>query len=639
MKALHTIYNTLLHWGLIIPVGVSVVASTHAIPAISPWVVLGLESIIMAVLLLFFSLFEREIRIKLSPVTIVLLGMCISLLLSTTLGSENRLAALIHPTGLFSFLFFLPFFLPHFESTTPSGEIQRKPLPLLMVISIITVLTLCCIIFLRGAFPLPTSTLILLLTASIVLVMPILYSNHKRIVPWAGMVFITLVGSLLISLTFYTPDREGVASFLPTQMVLYGSWNEPLSFLIGSGPDRYTTIYTANKPEILNNTDEWDQRRLLASNVFFHTATTQGILGVATLVVLIFAIGLNPFLTSDGAHPKTFRQKTKLIPWASLMVVWLLLLFPSHFLSWTIAFFAMQQDFQSFQPVIRPLKGLLQPMFIASYLIILTILSLGSIGLLQVLRAETHAQHAQQAVLSGDSATVFRSLQTAIDILPFQTSYYHQLANLNQDIALGLLPALEEQSDSPDWYWQQAISAAKKATELEPHSDTVWKDLAAIYNLLSPETPGVTSWQIAAYHTAVALDPTNSLLLISYGDILDALGNTEAALANYLKAITLKPNSSVGYYRLARMYRQHQDYDKSLISYKHAILALPFDSPEVFFMQQELKSLPNATVSTPLPPRVDPVPQIVSPSPTSMPENGQLMGPEEEGFELPPSLQ
>lgn len=111
---------------------------------------------------------------------------------------------------------------------------------------------------------------------------------------------------------------------------------------------------------------------------------------------------------------------------------------------------------------------------------------------------------------------------------------------------------------------QQAVNEARTAAGLAPRAVAVWENLAVMYENAATLLPEAREWAIKALNEAIALEPTNPVLLTKLGNNLLVAGTVDEAITKYEQAIILKKDYVEAYRALASAYEQAVNIDKAI---------------------------------------------------------------------------
>ena len=117
---------------------------------------------------------------------------------------------------------------------------------------------------------------------------------------------------------------------------------------------------------------------------------------------------------------------------------------------------------------------------------------------------------------------------------------------------------------------EAAIAAYQTAIKLEPNYPEAHNNLGAIL-----QDQGQIEAALAAYQTAIKLEPEYAVAHYNVGAILQEKGETEAALGAYRTAISLEPEYFEAYYNLGAILQGQGETEAALAAYQTAINLKP----------------------------------------------------------------
>ncbi len=131
--------------------------------------------------------------------------------------------------------------------------------------------------------------------------------------------------------------------------------------------------------------------------------------------------------------------------------------------------------------------------------------------------------------------------------------------------ALHLLGVIAFQKGAP----QQAATLFEKAVAVQPENASARGNLGAAL-----ETMGQWEAALDQYERAIALAP-NANTFLNRGNVLGRLRRTDAALASYEQAIALQPAHADAYLNAGNLLREMRQSEKALAFYERGIAAVP----------------------------------------------------------------
>lgn len=170
-----------------------------------------------------------------------------------------------------------------------------------------------------------------------------------------------------------------------------------------------------------------------------------------------------------------------------------------------------------------------------------------------------------------------KKLEKAISLNPYLANYRIVLArNYLTQILSEIQKPLEQQDSSKIQNWvANAISQAKKATEISPTNVAALETLAMIYRDIQLLAAGATDWAIKSFESAIKLEPTNPVLLTELGKLYLATDLSKAK-EYFARARDLKPDYLDALFQEALIYERENDLDTAIRKMEDLITNEPF---------------------------------------------------------------
>ena len=190
--------------------------------------------------------------------------------------------------------------------------------------------------------------------------------------------------------------------------------------------------------------------------------------------------------------------------------------------------------------------------------------------------------NARQAMDAANINTKIENYNRAIQLAPYQDTYYLNVANqymalANQAAVSGADPAQIQNNLS------QAIELGKQGVDISPNRASNNEALALIYENASFYTRGALEWSESFYNRVKELEPTNPTPDLRIALINMARANVETdpderaffineAIKKYDASIAKKNDLAAAYYGKAIAYERLQDIDQAIEQLKQANL-------------------------------------------------------------------
>ncbi len=379
-----------------------------------------------------------------------------------------------------------------------------------------------------------------------------------------GVVTFVLIASGLVVSAFYAlPGKGTEVRLLPIDT----SWSIVLetlkkSSLLGIGPGNFVEAFNRFRPVEFNASSAWNLRYSVSANLYLHTWTVAGLLGIITLAWIVVSV------------IKQLRRRTVRLPHYSLILVLILFaLVPANFML-LIAFYLLLAVFssplgtdvslsfaaRSENAVGTGRRTNLMPGIIA-LLALASMLTLGYYGG-YIYAAEVTYKQALDAAVKNDGRVTYEKLVEAIRLNPFITRYRLDFSRINLALANNIASRkdlTDQDRQTVSQLIQQAIKEGQAAVSLGQNNAVNWENLAGIYQAIIPLAKGADQYTIAAYQQAINLDPVNPLLRLSLGGVYYSLKMYDDAIKSFELAVAAKPDFANAHYNLAIALRDKGD--------------------------------------------------------------------------------
>lgn len=314
--------------------------------------------------------------------------------------------------------------------------------------------------------------------------------------------------------------------------------------LFGTGPETFAYTYYWTRPASHNLTSEWDFLYNKAHNEYLNYLATTGTFGfityvffIATVIIILCKKIFSPPLSKEGQG-------------VDFNIVIL-----------TSFFSILITNFAGFSVVITSLYFFLLFAFIPSEtspkistpknkffffpLIIFFLYSLYKIISFFI------ADLAYSQSLNYYNHQIFSTAESYINVsLSFNSSeaYYYSQAAL-------IAAKLSET--------QKAVNYSSQAITLSPANTNLWKERAQIFSILSVQDPQYFVYSLDALEKCARLAPTDAKVFYLLGKFYDAASESNSAIKNYQKALSLKSNYDYATFALGEIYYQQKNYSEA----------------------------------------------------------------------------
>lgn len=125
---------------------------------------------------------------------------------------------------------------------------------------------------------------------------------------------------------------------------------------------------------------------------------------------------------------------------------------------------------------------------------------------------------------------------------------------------------------------QKAINYSNKAMTLSPANTNLWKERSQIFSILSVQDPQYFVYSLDALEKCARLAPTDAKIFYLLGKFYDAASETDSAIKNYQKALSLKSNYDYAAFALGEIYYQQKNYSEAKKYFETTLQIAPTNS-------------------------------------------------------------
>ncbi len=572
----------------------------------------------------FSMLAGKKINIRLNQFNLPVIIFALSAVLSTVVGSVNKVESLVYGTGLAAIIALT---LVYFLTT---NLIHKKEAVIYPLIASAVTLSLLFIIqflglsqkvfpfeFLKNNFFTPIGAL-LNLPLFLIIILPLIVSRALKpkissIMLWIAAVVVG-AGALLSIVTLIRDVKPPILPFTTAWSIAVDNLRSPKNAIFGVGPGNYTNAFTHSKPIEFNQSPLWNIRFNNSSSFVLQLVSEFGILGLFAFLLIIW----------KAVRQKKEALKSGLFISLSLSFIVYFILpasLPLLFLTFVLLGLYSQQTESTH--VSEP--GSLFPRFLLGASIIMVI------GIywfsLRYAQGEFYFRKSIIALSQNKGVEAYNNQNKAIKFNPLLGNYrtIYSQTNLALAAAITRKGNLSDQDrEDVTTLIQQAIRDAKVAASLNPQKAENWENLAVIYQNLINASQEAGTWAVDSYNQAIRLDPLNPLLRFSLGGVFYSLKNYDEAINQYGAAITLKPDWANAHYNLSYTYRDKGDFQRAFSEMQNTLALVNPNSNDFNKATAELEELRRKlpvpqttkesgspeTLTAPLPSTVDVKPQI-----------------------------
>jgi len=351
--------------------------------------------------------------------------------------------------------------------------------------------------------------------------------------------------------------------------------------LLGSGPNTFGYVYNLYKPSAINQTIFWATTFNAGSSAMATWFGTGGILGIFSLLFLIFAFILTGIrgtsIRSSSRGIMNIASQAIFVAVAFLFVMWFLYVANftvMAFTFWGMGLFLAASLFfiKETTPTQSPpyqggekegVKNVLKEIRIftsppKTFLFSLLIIGL-MVGVIVTIYFEVNRYIAEvyfsKALRTSSGQADYIS---AIKFWPYDERYFQSLAQaifleLNNLLAKKDLPQEEMRAQFQN-ITTDAVAAARQARDLNPQNPLNATLMGNIYENLVPFVADASGFALSSYGAAITLDPKNPANYLALARVEVAKNELDKAVSNLEKAIELKNDYAPARFLLVQIF-------------------------------------------------------------------------------------
>jgi tetratricopeptide (TPR) repeat protein len=358
--------------------------------------------------------------------------------------------------------------------------------------------------------------------------------------------------------------------------------------IFGSGPATFYYDFSKFKTNNFNSSQLWNVRFESASGAIFEFLATFGLLGTIAIVVSALIALSVIFLTLIKS--KEEYNSVLLASFASFTSILLFAVLFSQdsaliILTVLISVFTISLAFAIYPEKLRIM--VLSFRSSAKYALALAAIFLSVSACVVVLftmgiKMYLADVYVKKALLTNNQKEKLAYLERAVELAPYQDSYYLIIANSYMSLANQAANEEKDQSTIGQ-NLSLAIDKGRKAVELSPNKASNNESLALIYENASFYTRGALEWAETLYKKVSELDPRNPVPELRMALINMARANSESedsekeyyineAIRKYDEAIAKKEDLAAAYYGKAIASENLENIDTAIEELKRANL-------------------------------------------------------------------
>lgn len=582
------------------------------------------SSILVLLFFLIKILFQKSIKITVSPITNSLVIFGLVTLASTFFSSNYPVESLLGLGGIYISAMIIAIFG---GSLLPKDATEKFINGMLITSSILVLATLLQMMGFGPAqlvnkilgtslptdmsFNIAGSSFIALqvVVAALVGAIATIISNKKvsKLYAFTLPVLVIGVGIFAWSLLPNKTTSLLLPPFTNSWSVMLDSMKNPKAALIGAGPSSYSNVYAALKPDWVNNSAQWSTVFSQATSFPLTVISTMGILGLFSWLYFVFKfVGLK----------KRSLLSSKPIYYMIASTILLQLLFPANTIMLTIqavaiAFLIANEKHRLPLLQLQTLKfKILNKLEIGNDTIkssdvpLYMTVGLGFVGIAalfyltgRAFGANVVMAQSSKELSQNDVIKAYELQQKAVAMNPYFDVFRRRYSGTNVAIAIALsnkADISDEEKTQVSSLIQQAVREARAATTLDPIESQNWLNLAQIYKNMIGVSADAHDWSVQSYITAIETNPNDPSLRIELAQMFAAQKDYQQAISIMTQAINLKPDLAGSHYNLGlilEMVAQPDAYRDARISYQRALVLLDTNSEEYVLVNKKIEEL------------------------------------------------
>src|SRR3989344_3854037 len=486
---------------------------------------------------LIHSILQKSVRLTLSPLLLPLILLAATAVASTYLAAADTAGAWLGRTSLY--LTLTVFFImastliqtPRQVSNIITGQLEGSSY------------------FTSRSFS-PAGSL-LVLVSYLIITLPLSLTLAFKIRSGPEKLYYFLFSGIILAATIligyqFLPGQ----TFTPTLLPKLAGWSIATdtfksNALLGSGPGSFLQQFSQFKPVSLNFTPFWQVGFTVSANEYLHLMTTLGLAGIAAFLFTI--LGWGKLVKRQPGTRITATQAAVNLATATALILALFIPFTVVTLTTLIGLFSFSvalnktKNLKKVKDVLVTINTLEivdpdQPTAISKdqtnvlpYILAAPIglgLVIAGINLTRAYAAEVAFKQSLDTLAQNQGKATYDLQIAAIAKNPKVDRSRVAYANTN----LALANSIAAQSELTDQdreqvtqLIQQAIRAARTATQLNPQKALNWTNLGNVYRQLVNFADGADQFAVAAYIRAIQLDPANPVLRVQLGGLYYSL--------------------------------------------------------------------------------------------------------------------
>ncbi len=417
---------------------------------------------------------------------------------------------------------------------------------------------------------------------------------------------------MLIGLAITTwsilPGREAAITLPPLSAgwsIALDTLRNPGSALIGQGPESYTNVFRALKPNWINSKEYWQFNFGSASNFPLTSIVTLGILGLASwswltgVAVKQMQKAKSRQLAATWVIAATFALQLLfptnyviLLLQAVAIAVWISMRrddLPTLYLK-ALAIHAQPAD----QSVLKKPDQSNRFGYLITAIILLAGVGYSGYQGYRAFATYNHLYKANLALLSNDAVATYEEQRRSVLLSPQLDTLRRQFALTNLQIAIILsnkADATQEDRAQVVQLVSAALQEARAATVIDAKDTQNWVTLGEVYRNLIGSADQAEQWAVDAYVSAIQTNPSNPLLRIELGKLFMNKKQYQDAIGFFTQAVQLKPDLPTGYFHLGQALVANNQFTEGQNAWQQTLLLLTPETEDYKVVETALGEL------------------------------------------------
>lgn len=315
--------------------------------------------------------------------------------------------------------------------------------------------------------------------------------------------------------------------------------------LFGTGPETFAYTYYWTRPASHNLTSEWDFLYNKAHNEYLNYLATTGTFGFITYIFFITTVII--ILCKKILFPLSLKEGQGV----DFDIVIL-----ASFISILIT------NFAGFSVVITSLYLFLLPALISPELPkVVDLKPKNKLLIFPLIIIFLYFLYKILSFFIADIAYSYSQSYYSRQLYSTAESYINISLSLNSSEAVYYSQAALIAAKSGEI--NKAVNYSNQAMTLSPASTNLWKERAQIFSTISVQNPQYFVYALDALEKCARLAPTDAKVFYLLGKFYDAASETDSAIKNYQKALSLKSNYDYAAFALGEIYYQQKNYSEA----------------------------------------------------------------------------